>query len=272
MIGAFLLPMLVQEGHEVLALSRACREDQQGVRWIKGDLSSPELIELPERVDVWINLTFITLFSKSLSSLLKRVAFTQVIAFSSTSLFTKNKSINAHECKIVSDLARGEHELRLLCEKEGVAWTVFRPTMIYCLGKDKNLSVIADEINRFRVFPLLGKGRGLRQPVHAEDLAKACVLAMYAPGNIGNKAYNLSGGEVLNYKSMVDRLFVSQGLSPRFIHIPVVLLRLLIHCLRMLPRYRYLTPDMADRMQKDMVFSHQEASDDFNYAPRSFQP
>jgi len=111
----------------------------------------------------------------------------------------------------------------------------------------------------------------LRQPVHAEDLALACVQAIGSE-NAANKAYNLSGGEVLSYRAMVERLF--DGLGMRAVLIPVLLslLRMCIVLLRISPRYRYLTTDMADRMRRDMVFSHEEASRDFGYSPGSFHP
>ncbi len=271
MIGHFLLPMLVRDGHEVFALSRGDPPALEGVCWIKGDLCDPESINLYENVDVWINLTLISLLPDALAILLKRVHVNRVIAFSSTSRFTKVHSNTEFERNIVSSLIDGESKLSEVCEYHNVLWTVFRPTLIYCLGRDKSLTLVADKIRRFRFFPLLGRGRGLRQPVHAEDLAIACVQALYSH-KVNNKAYNLSGGEVLSYRLMVERLFDSQHIRPRFIRVPTILFSLLIKVMRVLPKYRYLTVDMADRMQLDMVFSHADASDDFDYAPRTFHP
>jgi len=61
--------------------------------------------------------------------------------------------------------------------------------------------------------------------------------------------------------------------APRFLPIPLILMRIGIYLAKLAPRFRYLTPDMADRMSQDMVFSHEHAaSQDFSYSPRSFQP
>jgi hypothetical protein len=39
---------------------------------------------------------------------------------------------------------------------------------------------------------------------------------------------------------------------------------------RLHPRFAHLTPDMARRMEADLVFEHSEASRDFGYAPGKF--
>ena len=55
-------------------------------------------------------------------------------------------------------------------------------------------------------MPLVGGGPGLRQPVHAEDLA---IGAISAAGNSAaiNKFYSLPGGETLAYSEMISRIF-----------------------------------------------------------------
>ena len=48
------------------------------------------------------------------------------------------------------------------CEERGVDWTLFRPTLIYGRGLDKNVTTIMRFIKRFHVFPIVGGGGGLR--------------------------------------------------------------------------------------------------------------
>ena len=92
-------------------------------------------------------------------------------------------------------------------------YTIFRPTLIYGVGRDRNVADIARFAKRFGVFPILGKGLGLRQPVHAADLAEACILAVDSSASF-NRIYNLSGGETLTYREMVERVF-RPWVSPR---------------------------------------------------------
>ncbi len=139
--------------------------------------------------------------------------------------------------------------------------------MIYGQGTDQNVSFIARVVRRCRFFPLAGRGSGLRQPVHAEDLASACLAVLDNPRTFA-KSYDLSGGEILSYREMVERVFQGLGLAPRILTVPVPVLRWFIRVIRILPRFRKLTPEMASRMNMDLCFDHAEATSDFQFTPR----
>ncbi|MDQ6990718.1 MAG: hypothetical protein Q9M11_03200 [Mariprofundaceae bacterium] len=271
MIGHFLLPMLVRSGCDVIAMSRQNQDAVDGVRWIKADLLIENSLLNLDKVDIWIHLGRITLLSSAISMHAVRLGIQRVVAFSSTSQFTKATSKNLHDRGIADWLVEGELQLERVCQQHSIAWIVFRPTLIYCLGCDKNLTLIRSFISKFSFFPLPAGGKGLRQPVHAEDLAHACVQVLSNQASL-NKAYTLSGGEILSYRNMVTGVFLSMEKKPRFLHVPLFLLRTVIYVARILPKYRYLTADMADRIAMDMVFSHDEATKDFGYTPRLFQP
>jgi nucleoside-diphosphate-sugar epimerase len=87
---------------------------------------------------------------------------------------------------VAASLAEAEAEVERFCAEPGVAWTILRPTLIYDEGRDGNVSRLAGLIRRFGVLPLSGEGEGLRQPVHAEDLAVgACAPPARAPRENG---------------------------------------------------------------------------------------
>lgn len=196
----------------------------------------------------------------------------RVIAFSSTSRFTKQSSASPYELEVVNKLIAAEDRVAAECERLGMAWTIFRPTLIYGgAGGDRNVADIARLILRFGCFPMFGTAGGLRQPVHARDLALACIQSLEAPASY-NKAYNLSGGETLAYRDMVKRVFETLGRQPRFVRIPMPVFRLAVTMARLHPRFAHLTPDMALRMQADLVFDHADATRDFGYNPGSFDP
>jgi uncharacterized protein YbjT (DUF2867 family) len=196
----------------------------------------------------------------------------RVIAFSSTSRFTKQASASACELKVVNRLIAAEEHVAAECERLGMAWTIFRPTLIYGgAGGDRNVADIARLIRKFGFFPVFGSASGRRQPVNAADLAQACVLSLAVPASF-NKAYNLSGGETLAYIDMVRRIFETLGRPPRFARIPMPAFRLAVKLARLHPRFAHLTPDMALRMQADLVFDHSDATRDFGYRPGKFDP
>jgi uncharacterized protein YbjT (DUF2867 family) len=136
---------------------------------------------------------------------------------------------------------------------------------------DRNVTLIARLIRHFGVFPLLGKGSGLRQPVHADDLAAACVAVLDNPASF-DRAYDLSGGETLSYRQMVERIFAALGRPPRFLPVPMAAFQMAMSAIARLPRFRDFNAEMARRMNEDLVFDASAARRDFGYAPRPFQP
>ena len=111
---------------------------------------------------------------------------------------------------------------------------------------------------------------GLRQPIHAEDVAAACVAALQAAG-AANRAYNISGGETLAYREMVRRVFAVMQRRPRLVTIPLGVFKLAVGCLRVFPQYRHWSAAMAERMNRDLVFDDAEAARDLGFSPRPFR-
>jgi nucleoside-diphosphate-sugar epimerase len=196
----------------------------------------------------------------------------RIIAFSSTSRLTKGASGEAAERDVVAKLAAGEDTLTAFCEARGVAYTILRPTLIYEEGLDQNVTRIADLIRKLGFFPVCGMASGLRQPVHARDLAAAAMQALTARASF-NKAYNLSGGEDLTYATMVRRIFEALGRAPVIIALPEFLWRIGFFVLNLVrPKKLKRNIHMALRMNTDLWFDHSAATRDFGYRPGPFQP
>jgi len=192
----------------------------------------------------------------------------RLVAISSTSRFTKSASADRAERELAQLIEASEERVRAWAGASGVDCTILRPTLIYGGGDDRNISEVAAFIRRFGVFPLVGPAGGLRQPIHVEDVAAACVAALPCRGL--KPAYDISGGEVLPYREMVARVFRAMGHSPRFITVPRSVVRAGIGLVRLFPRFRAASPGMAERMMSDMAFDHSEASRDFGFRPRPF--
>ena len=193
----------------------------------------------------------------------------RVVVLSSTSRFTKDDSTDPEEQAVALRLADAETRLQEWAESRGVEWVILRPTLIYGLGRDKNIAEIARFIRRFSFFPLFGKATGLRQPIHAADVAGACLAALQAPC-AANRAYNISGGETLTYRDMVARVFSVLDYRLRLLTVPLWAFRLAVAMLRHLPRYRQWSTAMVERMNRDLVFDHAEAAQDLGFKPRAF--
>jgi nucleoside-diphosphate-sugar epimerase len=270
MVGECLLPALTEAGWHATAFSRDTVKDKNaGIEWRRlNDLRSAPSDERPEAIAWWISILPISVLPQYLDSLRAQGA-RRVVALSSTSRFTKVASPDPGEQAMVRALAEAESRLQAWAESSGIEWVILRPTLIYGRARDRNITVIARFIRRFGFFPVFGQASGLRQPVHAEDVATACLRALDAPP-ARNRAYNISGGETVTYREMVRRVFLALGRRPRTLPIPLWMFRLAIAGLRRLPRYRDWSPAMAERMEQDLVFDHAAARRDLGYRPRPF--
>ncbi len=268
-VAPALVRRLLAAGERVHAVSRRGRhEDRENLSWERADLSRPESPLGPARIGTWFHVAPLWLAPALVSGLAAR-GLRRVLAFGSTSRFTKSRSPNPREREIAERLARAEDAFAAACAAQGVAWTVFRPTLAWGGGRDQNVSTIARLIRRFGVVPLAGAALGARQPVHVDDLVDACLAARDKPATFG-KGYDLPGGETLSYLEMVARIARGMGRRPRVLHLPVPALQLALTCARILPRFAHLSSQMADRMNEDLVFDSGPARRDFGYAPRPF--
>ncbi len=119
------------------------------------------------------------------------------------------------------------------------------------------------------MLPLMGNGAGLRQPVHAEDLAIGAIAAAASDAAKG-KTYALPGGETISYREMVGRIFDALGKPRRIISLPPMLWRAAFAVAR--PFLPNANIAMGNRMAKDMVFDASPAIQDFGWNPRGFRP
>ncbi len=270
LVGECVIQQLSKDGRHTVAFSRHPPDGktEPGVMWLRLPASLPPPPEVPPIKD-WLCVAPIWVLPQHFA-MIETSGARRVVALSSTSLFVKKDSSDHGEQHIARRLAEGEQALRAWAEARGVEWVILRPTLIYGRGRDKNLTEIVRFVRRWGFFPLLGKAVGLRQPVHAEDVAAACVSALTVR-TVANRTYNLSGGEALSYREMVCRVFSSVGKVPCLVTIPRWLFRLAVSALRLVPRYRHWTVEMAERMNRDLAFDHTDAARDLGFAPRLFR-
>jgi len=266
LVGKCLIPLLINSGARVFAFSRQSIEPVgDGVAWRN---LSDSLSANTDHLDYWICVAPIWVLPEHFP-LLEASGSRRVVVLSSTSRFTKVGSGDMAETAVAGRLIEAEDRFVGWAESRGIEFVILRPTLIYGLGQDKNISEIACFIRRFGFFPVFGRAEGLRQPIHAEDVATVCVSALQAPG-AANRAYNISGGETLTYREMVARVFAARGHRPRLLTVPLWAFRLAVIMLRCLPRYWQWSAAMAERMNQDLVFDHADAARDFGFKPRGF--
>jgi nucleoside-diphosphate-sugar epimerase len=266
-IGVPVIERLLADGWRVTAVSRAPQTDRGELKWLRGDLQRVE--ELPQRVDAIFSLGPLDHFSHWYSN--TPLIATRVIAFGSTSLETKQQSEDLPERDVAARLGDAEARIFEAARRRQAGATVLRPTLIYGAGRDKTLTRIASLARRTGFFVLPGSARGLRQPVHVQDLADAA-LAAVAAGDADGRSYALPGGETLAYAEMVERTLAALRPPARLIRVPTPLFKAALAGAHALGKMQSLGGAAVVRMQQDLVFDAGPARRDFGYAPRAFQP
>ncbi|MHB1585992.1 MAG: NAD-dependent epimerase/dehydratase family protein [Acidiferrobacteraceae bacterium] len=193
---------------------------------------------------------------------------TQIIAFSSTSVYTKARSRSVKDRWLADCLRQAEADLVNICDAKGLPYTILRPTLVYGSGQDRNVTSIVNFVRRFGFFPIASPGRGLRQPVHADDLAAAAVECL-ATAKARGRAFNLPGGETLTYRQMVERICASARCPLRIVGVPAGIVSALTALTFPRSRARMLGALML-RMNQDLAFDASEAARDLRYHPRMF--
>lgn len=261
--------MLDAAGLSASVVSRRAQKLPEGFTAINLDLTQARQWIVPENAIV-ISLLPLWVLSRHINRLMGAQS---LIAVSSTSRFSKSASDDPKERAIADQLTMAENIITAWAPRSHVAYTILRPTLIYDGHSDQNITKIASFIQRFGCFPVASPAKGLRQPIHAEDVAKA-IMASLGNASTYYMALNIAGGEILTYRTMVERIFAALGKSPRIIPMPVALLEQPFKLLTKLGIIKETSFGFGAfrRMNEDLIFDSSEGSQLLNYAPRPFEP
>lgn len=268
-IGVFALPLLISRGFEVVALSRHGKPswypDINGVTWATVETSSASSLKSARFI--------LSCGPLSLAGdlVLRCGELERVVAFSTTSTQSKRESPNTAEREQAESIAGDEKNLVERCATVNAGLTILRPTLVYGCGMDMNISWLARWIARFGFVPLAGEARGLRQPVHAQDIARTAVAALTYSGT-GMLESPLCGGSTLTYQDMVREIFRALGRKPRLIHLPPKVLATMTAVARLLPGMRSINSEMVRRQASDLVYDDLKARSELGHMPRPFEP
>jgi len=260
-IGYFLLPDLLRRGVEVCAVSRHAQPAQPGIHWVEGAL--PDTV--PEDAAPWDGI----ISAGPLAAMGEWLARCEVpparalVAVSSMSVISKQASIIESERAMVAGMLAAEQALARECARLGMSWSILRPTLIYGAGLDLNLTPLARRARRWRWFPL-PSGTGLRQPVHAADVAEAARRALVC-AEANGKILSIGGGERLPVREMFARTRHSVGVWS----LPVPVWRWMQRLVaRALPSAR----GPLSRLNQDLIADNTELTRLLGITPRAFRP
>jgi nucleoside-diphosphate-sugar epimerase len=171
---------------------------------------------------------------------LKQQGIEHIVAISSQSVVRKAQSCSPYENKLVEKLKASEEALLTYAKQHALQVTILRPTMIYGLELDANVSRLRRLISRFFILPVLGKADGLRQPIHADDLARYVLHVLTDPDARG-KIVHVGGRDAMPYHHLLQEIAVDMNKKLYLIHLPSIL----IYPLEWLSRVRGRIGSMA---------------------------
>jgi uncharacterized protein YbjT (DUF2867 family) len=263
-IGVFIIPRLLRAGFRVLAVSRSGRPDGypevEHLKW----LTKAEETGVDEGCEYLISAGPMELAQGILSS---AKSIRSAVVFSSSSVISKQDSADLAERKQIKYMLSIESELDSIATNRPLKLVILRPTMIYGCGLDTNISRLASWVRRFGFVPVNGRASGLRQPVHADDLAAAAVTALQCTKPLP-RSLVLAGGSTLSYMDMVAGIFPALSKPARLLRLPQWLFVLLV-------KFRPgsdINTEMVRRQGVDLVFDDRQARELLAYNPRPFEP
>lgn len=264
LVGRNLLELFSVQGVSVVAISRQAPDrSRPNEVWIQKDLS---VGTISTDANVVVSLGPLRFAEQQL---LESSKVGRLVALSSASTNFKVASPDPYERELIAGLLKTETRIEQLCKARSIEATILKPTMIYGGGLDGNVSYIAGVMRRLGLVPYCG--RGLRQPVHARDLA-SLIERCLTMGKLSSGFWFLGGGETLDYPTMLRRIAKANGLSPFLVRAPVRLMVAFLLVCHMLGRLESIRPQMIWRQGQDLTVDDQSARQALNWSPRPFRP
>jgi len=239
-VGREILQQLAAAGHTVRALVRG--EGQKrlpelaGLEFAPGDALEPKTLSgALEGCDAVIHLigiirefpargiTFERLHVEATRNLLTAASQQQVPRFihMSANGSRENAATAYHFTKW-----RAEHAVR----ESDFAWTVFRPSLIYG-RRDQFINMLAEQVRKLPVIPVIGDGQYRLSPVAVEDVARGFVASLSQDKAI-SQCYDCGGPQTLTYDQLLDAVAAALGRTPPHkLHHPVWLMQPVIRML-----------------------------------------
>ena len=273
-VGVFLLPRLLQAGYRVRALSRRAVEAVKIDDMLTWSHPDRERGASSARVASSALPRFLVSAGPpvlALELLERNPRIEKAVVFSTTSVLTKHASEDDDERELMARILREESQLRAQCRRSETDLVLIRPTLIYGCGLDRNISRLVRFGDRTGFIPISSAADGLRQPVHAADLAALAVSAL--AGNTGGILEGPAcGGEQLSYRTMVQRAAACCRRPVRCPEWPPRVLAAAIGLAGRWLRSSGLNAQMVWRQAEDLVFDDHVFRSRLDYAPRPFRP
>ncbi len=267
-VGWFLLPRLLALGCQVEALSRKGAPEGypelDGLEWI-------DPAHARTRVADYSHLFSTGPLGVALDYARAMPALRAACVTSTTSVLSKARSADTGEQREVEAIREAEEGFRAEARERRLPLLVLRPTLVYGAGMDRNLSVLAAFIERWGFLPISTRSGGMRQPIHADDVAQALIAGLQ-PREQRELLGPLCGGDTVDYRGMVRRVFAALDRPPRLVSLPPALFAAMVSAARSLRLTGDGTSEMVRRQATNLVYDDRLVRESLGVKPRRFHP
>lgn len=267
-MGLCVVRRLMAAGASVLALSRGepIPFEHVQLRWIRDDLDNEACTLHGYYADMAVHCAPLHFLAKAVP-MLKESGVTRLVAFSSALAAARIHTQDMQEWEYLKHLNESEQAAREACEEQGLALTIFRPSFIYGTGLDRGVTALYQWVMKRGFVPVYPPALGRCHPVHADDMAIAVVQVLENPITHG-KQYNISGGEILTCREIIERVFALAKKPVRIVEWS--LMPYMLDWAGRVFQNPNLKRELAYRMNENLLFFHDAAREDFAYHPRAF--
>lgn len=187
----------------------------------------------------------------------------RVIFVHTTGIYSKYKSAGENYRNI-------DAYVEQKCKENGIILSILRPTMIYGSIHDNNICTFIKMVDKLPFMPIVKGARYELQPVHYKDLSIAYYNVLINE-ETGSKNYDLSGGEIITLRDILSTIGKALGKKVLFISFPFWFAYVGAWFIYMISFMKVDYREKVQRLCEPRVYSHEEASKDFGYNPRTFR-
>ena len=246
-VGRHLSQQLCQQGHRVLALSRQgsmpaelCQHSPGSIEALRGDVVSGEgLAEAMQHAQAVVHLvgiieergsevTFEKVHVEGTRNVVSAAREADIERFVQMSALGVRED---SESRYLSSKARAE----ALVQESQLAWTIFRPSLIFGLGDDFFGRVLKNLVSAAPIVPQIGDGHFPFRPVWVGDVTAAFSQALFEAASIG-QSYDLVGPQEYSFRELLELMQRALKQNKPIIPVPLSLMKLAVPMMQILPK------------------------------------
>lgn len=247
-VGKAVVKELLARGYQVVALARRLPQapPQEGLVRVAADVSSPGWERWAEGCTAAIHLVGIIRENPKSGVTFRRAhveATARVLEVCRNLGIQRYLHMSAAGAKLdgLTPYHRTKAEAEELVRASSLAWTIFRPSVIFGPG-DGFTTTLAQVVGRFPIVPVFGDGSYPLQPVAVEEVVQAFVESLEKPEAV-HQIIELGGPEVLSYLEVLRRVARSLDKKRIFLRVPLGLARFGVRLAAAILTNPPITPD-----------------------------